>query len=107
MESLKQLDKAAEAYQKIITANATQTVATQAKLALASVHEQKGQAAQALKIYEDVGADRPNTAPSLWAREANVRKERLLATHPELVVAAPAPAPVPVMAPAGALPVKK
>ncbi len=105
LEALKQLDKAAEAYQRVITSYATQTAATQAKLGLASVHEQKGQAAQALKLYEEVGTVRPGTAPSGWVNEATSRKERLLAAHPELVMAAPAPAPA--AAPAVTLPDKK
>jgi TolA-binding protein len=105
LEALKQLDKAAAAYQSIITSYTTQTAATQAKLGLASVHEQKGQPAQALKLYEEVGAVRPGTAPSGWVNEATSRKQRLLAAHPELVVAAPAPAPV--VAPAAPLPVKQ
>lgn len=104
LEALKQLDKAAEAYQRVITSYATQSEATQAKLGLASVHEQKGQAAQALKLYEEVGTVRPGTQPSGWSNEANSRKERLLAAHPELAVTAPAPAPAP--APAVTLPKK-
>ncbi|HEY1171979.1 MAG TPA: tetratricopeptide repeat protein [Verrucomicrobiae bacterium] len=94
LEAQKQLDKAAEAYQRVITSYATQSEATQAKLGLASVHEQKGQAAQALKLYEEVGTVRPGTQPGGWSNEANSRKERLLAAHPELAVTAPAPAPV-------------
>ncbi len=108
LESLKQLDKAAEAYQRIITSYATHTVATQAKLGLGSVHEQKGQAAQALKLYDEVAAVRPGTTPSGWSNEASSRKERLLSAHPELAVKAPAPTTAaPAVAPAITLPAKK
>jgi hypothetical protein len=102
------LDKAAEAYQRIITAYATHPVATQAKLGLGSVHEQKGQPAQALKLYDEVATVRPGATPSGWSNEASSRKERLLAAHPELAVKAPAPAAAaPTVAPAIALPDKK
>jgi len=97
LEGQKQLDKAAEAYQRVITSYSTQIAGNQAKLALGAVHEQKGQFAQALKLYDELATVRPNTAPSGWANEASMRKERLLEAHPEL--AAPAAAPAAAVAP--------
>lgn len=92
LEALKKFDLAADAYQRVITAYPMETASTQAKLGLGSVQEQKGQPAAALKLYDEVALVRPGTAPSAWVSEASSRKERLLASHPELAVTAPAPA---------------
>jgi TolA-binding protein len=95
LEALKKFDQAADAYQRVVTAFPMETASTQAKLGLASVQEQKGQPAAALKLYEELALVRPGSAPSAWVNEAAARKERLLATHPELAVTAPAPATTP------------
>ncbi len=105
LEALKKFDQAADAYQRVITSYPTETASTQAKLGLGSVHEQKGQPAAALKLYDEVALVRPGSAPSAWTSEATSRKERLLATHPELAVTAPAPAAA--ATPAVTLPAKQ
>lgn len=100
LEGQKQLDKAAEAYQRVVTSYPTQSAGLQAKLALGNLQELKGQPAQALKLYEEVAnAKAAGGAPTAWANEAGSRKSRLLERHPELV---PATLPPTVAAPAGA-----
>lgn len=113
LEGQKQLDKAADAYQKIVTSYPSQSAGLQAKLALGNLQDMKGQTAQALKLYDEViNARNSSGAPTAWNRLASERKSILLARHPELVPAAlpetvAAPAGVKPAAPATPVPVKK
>lgn len=106
LESQKQLDQAAAAYQGVASSFVGQPIATQARLGEASVMEQKGQFAQALKIYNEISELKQGNAFSAWSSEAMRRKERLEAAHPELVVKVEKPAKTPVVA-APAAPAKK
>ena len=102
LEGQKSWDKAAEAYQKVVTAYPAQAPAMQAKLALGWLQENKGQFAAALKLYEEVSSARDGgNSPSAWSQEAISRKSRLIERHPEL---APATLPSTVAAPAAAKP---
>ena len=93
LDTLGKTNEAFAAYQDVITRHGNSPVAAQARLELARLYEDRNQAAQALKIYEEL--TRP-TAQTTWSSEARVRRESLLRKYPELlrtnVVAAVSPA---------------
>lgn len=96
--------EAVASYQSVATSFAKSAVADDAKLALARIHEQKNQPADALRIYNEMLATRPGAqeaeAPN---RTATARKEALLRAHPELNVNTNT-APANLSAPAANLP---
>jgi TolA-binding protein len=77
--------EALASYQSVATGFAKSAVADDAKLALARIHEQKNQPADALRIYNELLTPRagaPEGEPP--HRVASQRKEALLRAHPEL-----------------------
>lgn len=77
--------EAVGSYQSVATGFARSAVADDAKLALARIHEQKNQPADALRIYNELLAPRagaPEGEPP--HRVASQRKDALLRAHPEL-----------------------
>jgi predicted negative regulator of RcsB-dependent stress response len=91
--------EAVSAYQSVAATYAKSAVADDAKLALARIHEQKNEPAEALRIYNELLTPRagaqPGEAPN---RTASERKEALLRAHPDLNVITNA-APVTTSAP--------
>ncbi|MGZ8940343.1 MAG: tetratricopeptide repeat protein [Limisphaerales bacterium] len=79
--------EAVAAYQNVATSFSKSAVADDAKLALARIHEQKNEPAEALRIYNEILAPRSGAlqmeAPN---RTATDRKDALLRAHPELNV---------------------
>ena len=94
-------DEAATRYQEIAREYRSEAVGPMANLALARIYETQGKSEQALKIYSEMEA---STSPfDVWRSEAAIRREKLLAKHPELAPKAPqgaesmpAPTPAPV-----------
>ena len=76
---------AVTSYQTVATSYSRSSLADDAKLALARIHEQKNQPAEALRIYNELLAPVPGSmdqeSPN---RTASERKEALLRAHPEL-----------------------
>ncbi len=92
LEAMGTPDKAAEAYEKVITLHGDSPVAGQAKLALGLLNEQKNEPAQALRYYDELLRAKP---PTIWRMEAEMRRDQLLRRHPQLV-GGPAAAALPV-----------
>ena len=86
LDAKNDLDKALEAYARVVSTYPGSPEATQARLAQAVLYETKQQPEPALKIYDELGRVRP---PTVWAQEAGMRREMLLAKYPKL-----APPPV-------------
>jgi hypothetical protein len=76
-DALGKTNEAFQAYQEVISRHAASAVASQAKLAMADLYVARGEPAQALRLCDDL-------ASTAWAREAAMRRERLLLRHPEL-----------------------
>jgi predicted negative regulator of RcsB-dependent stress response len=87
LEAMGKLDEALGAYQDVTLRHGTAGVASQARLALAGLHEQRGDAVQALRSYNEL----TNATASPWRGEALLRREALLARHPELATTNAAP----------------
>lgn len=77
--------EAVASYQNVTTAHGKSAVADDARLALARIHEQKNQPAEALRIYNEMLAPKPGAQPGETPNStAMERKEALLRKHPEL-----------------------
>lgn len=77
--------EAVASYQNVATGFPKLAVADDAKLALARIHEQKNQPADALRLYNELLAPRAGAQPGEPPnRTATERKEALLRAHPEL-----------------------
>ena len=78
--------EAVASYQSVVTAHGKAAVADDARLALARIHEQKNQPADALRIYNEMLAPKPGAQPGteMPNRTATERKDALLRAHPEL-----------------------
>lgn len=77
--------EAVTSYQTVTTGYSRSSLADDAKLALARIHEQKNQFAEALRIYNELSAPVPgSTDQESPNRTASERKEALLRAHPEL-----------------------
>jgi len=77
--------EALASYQGVASAYPNSSVADEAKLALARIHEMRKQPDQALKLYNELLVTRPGAQPGEPAHpEAFSRKEALLRNHPEL-----------------------
>ncbi len=82
--------EAQASYQQVTTSYARSAVVDDAKLALARIHEQKNQPAEALRIYNEMTATKPGAQPGEQPNPtASERKEALLRKHPELNTNAP------------------
>ncbi len=92
------VDAAMTAYRQVIAKYPDDPVSGRARLALAALHEARGEFAEALKIYDSLQADR---TAGRAAMEASVKRETLLRQHPELAPTT-APAAPPVITPMGA-----
>jgi tetratricopeptide (TPR) repeat protein len=90
LEALGQLDEAMQAYQEVTLRHSTSSVAGQARLAVAGLHERRGELERALAVLRELSGRLDST----WASAAQVAQESLLLRHPEL-----APAPSPMVAP--------
>lgn len=84
-------NEAFAAYQDITLRHGSSPVASQAKLALAGIYEQRGDNAQALRVYNEL----TNTVTTAWATEALGRREILVARYPGLVSTNAVDLPVP------------
>lgn len=73
-------DAALTAYQGVITGYGKDAVATQARLALARLHEEAGQGARALALYDELAKD----SGGLGLQQVMIARARLLQLHPEL-----------------------
>ncbi len=93
--------EAIAAYEALGTSAAGSSEANQAKLAVALLYERDGKADQALRVYDELNRQNP---PTVWSREASLRREELLQRNPTLVPAATAApnAPGPLVRPAHA-----
>ena len=77
--------EAVASYQSVATSFPKSAVADDAKLALARIHEQKNQPADALRLYNELLTPRAGAQPGEPPnRTASERKEALLRAHPEL-----------------------
>jgi predicted negative regulator of RcsB-dependent stress response len=76
-DALGKTNEAFQSYQEVVSRHAASAVASQAKLAMADLYAARGEPAQALRLFDDL-------ASTAWAREAAMRRERLLLRHPEL-----------------------
>ena len=77
--------EAVASYQSVTTGFARSAVADDAKLALARIHEQKNQPADALRIYNELLTPRTGAPEGETPnRVASQRKDALLRAHPEL-----------------------
>ena len=95
LEALGQLDEALQAYREVTLRHSTSSVAGQARLAVAGLHERRGELEQALAVLRELSGRLDST----WASAARSRQESLLLRHPELAAAAsPMVAPVPAVA---------
>jgi TolA-binding protein len=77
LEATGKTEEAITAYRGLIAVHPGAAAAGQARLALASLLESKQEPREALELYEQLR----NTA---WMNEAEVRRQALLARHPEL-----------------------
>jgi predicted negative regulator of RcsB-dependent stress response len=99
--SLDAMGKTAEAqaaYNDVILRYAGHAVATQARLVLGGLQEEKGELRQALQTYSQL----TNALMSSWGSEAMLRRESLLAKHPELAATNAPVMPIPAGAPVAA-----
>ena len=80
-EALNQSQKAIEGYQQVATAYPNSFLAYQSNLAEAGLHEDAGDAAKALALYDRVLLPTVSTS---FSTEAGIRREALLKKHPEL-----------------------
>ena len=77
--------EAVTSYQNVSSSYSRSSLADDAKLALARIHEQKNQPADALRIYNELLAPKPGaTGEEPPHRQATELKEALLRAHPEL-----------------------
>lgn len=81
LDAENKLDEAQAAYQQVVNKYPDDPVAARARLALAALHESRGQPAEALKLYDSLIADRKSGRAGM---EASVKREVLLKQHPEL-----------------------
>jgi len=100
LDGMNDLDKALAAYQQVAGSFAGEPAAAQAKIAAAVIHEARNQPELALKIYDELLRTKSQSA---WQRDAEQRKEMLLAKNPALAEAekkrqASLAAPIPVSA---------
>jgi predicted negative regulator of RcsB-dependent stress response len=85
LDALNRMDDALKAYAEVVSRYPTWANVGEARLAMARLHEAKGQPRQALKIYEDLMAANPRTA---WSAQAETRHDDLLRRYPALAKAA-------------------
>lgn len=97
LDGLDRVDQAASRYQEVIQRFPNESVAGQAKLALARLEESRGQAAAALRLYDELLRDR-DQGP--FSQQAGQQRDVLLRRHPEL---APADVAVPESGMSGAM----
>jgi tetratricopeptide (TPR) repeat protein len=97
LDGLDRVDEAASRYQEVIQRFSTESVAGQAKLALARLEESRGQAAAALRLYDELLRDR-DEGP--FAQQAGQQRDLLVRRHPEL---APADVAIPESGNSGAM----
>lgn len=86
-------EQAVSKYQEVASKYAGESVAGQAKLALARLYESRQQPEVALKLYDDLIRARDAGA---FAQLATERRESLLRAHPTLSSPASASSPAPV-----------
>jgi len=84
LEAVNKLEEALQGYQRVVVSYSTEPEAAQAQLAMALLHEAKKQDDQALKIYDEILRGRRQ---SVWAMEANMRRDLLIARNPQLAPA--------------------
>jgi predicted negative regulator of RcsB-dependent stress response len=77
LEATGKIDEAIGVYREVVAAHPDAAAAAQAKLALASLLESKNEPQQALQFYEQLRT-------TGWMNEADIRRQALLARHPEL-----------------------
>jgi predicted negative regulator of RcsB-dependent stress response len=94
LEALGQVDEAMQAYQEVTLRHPTSSVAGQARLAVAGLHERRGEPERALSVLREMSGRLDST----WASAARSREESLLLRHPELA-ATPSPMRVPALEP--------
>ena len=80
-EALNQSQEAIQGYQQVATAYPNSFLAYQSNLAEAGLHEDAGDAAKALALYDRVLLPTVSTS---FSTEAGTRREALLKKHPEL-----------------------
>ena len=87
-EALGKADEAFKGYQMVVSGYGRTSVADDARMALARIHESRSQGAEALKFYDEVSRPSNNSARGT---EAMQYREQLLKKYPALVkVEAPA-----------------
>ena len=77
LEALGRTEDAIAAHREVIATYAESAAASQSRLALAGLLESKNEFQQALDFYEQLRT-------TAWATEAELRRQALLASHPEL-----------------------
>jgi hypothetical protein len=88
------VDEAMQAYQEVTLRHPTSSVAGQARLAVAGLHERRGEPERALSVLRELSGRLDST----WASAARSREESLLLRHPELA-ATPSPMNGPALEP--------
>lgn len=81
LDALDRIDDAVARYQAVIVEYAGDSVAGQARLALARIHASRGQPEIALRLYDEVLRDRDAGA---FAQQAMQQRESLIRSHPQL-----------------------
>lgn len=81
LDAQDKVDAAMAAYQAVVSKYPDSPAAADAKMAMAFLHESRNEPEQALKLYDEVAANR---AAGRTAMEASTKREELLKVHPEL-----------------------
>lgn len=89
LDALDKTDEAATKYQDVISRYSDDSVAVQARLSLARLHESKKQPESALRLYDEVLRDREGSA---FAQLATQAKDDLMRANPQLAATNAAPA---------------
>jgi TolA-binding protein len=81
LDAQDKLDQAIAQYQRVISEYPQSSVAAQARLSLARIHEERGQPEAALRLYDELIQ---TTQPGPFSDQAETLRQALLRSHPEL-----------------------
>jgi TolA-binding protein len=84
LEAQGKADQALAAYQNVITRYPRAVEVEEARMSTARLYEAQNQPQQALRVYDELIRGQAQTAGTPRATEVSVRRQQLLARHPEL-----------------------